>query len=90
MPQISVVDVDDFEDKPIDSIDSTQNAIKIKEEPKDDGYDEDENFEDIGTFEEATIIEDNSGKCCSIIIYQSLAIREHLQTEKSVDKFYPF
>lgn len=59
VPQISVVDVEDFEDKPIDS---SQNSVIIKEEPKDDGYDEDDGFEDIGTFEEATIIEDNSGK----------------------------
>lgn len=59
VPQISVVDVEDFEDKPIDS---SQNSVVIKEEPKDDGYDEDDGFEDIGTFEEATIIEDNSGK----------------------------
>ncbi|KAG4070339.1 hypothetical protein HA402_006481 [Bradysia odoriphaga] len=58
VPQISVVDVEDFEDKPIDS--TTQLPVKIKEEPKDDGYDEDDAFEDIGTFEEATIIEDNS------------------------------
>lgn len=61
VPQISVVDVEDFEEKPIDS--TTQLPVKIKEEPKDDGYDEDDGFEDIGTFEEATIIEDNSGKC---------------------------
>lgn len=60
VPQISVVDVEEFEDKPIDS--TTQIPVKIKEEPKDDGYDEDDGFEDIGTFEEATIIEDNSGK----------------------------
>lgn len=60
VPQISVVDVEDFEEKPIDS---TQNVIKIKEEPKNDGYDEDDAFEEIGDmFEEATIIEDNSGK----------------------------
>ncbi|KAG4070353.1 hypothetical protein HA402_006495 [Bradysia odoriphaga] len=58
VPQISVVDVEDFEDKPIDSM--TQLPVKIKEEPKDDGYDEDDGFEDIGMFEEATIIEDNS------------------------------
>ncbi|KAJ6647215.1 Pre-mRNA cleavage complex 2 protein Pcf11 [Pseudolycoriella hygida] len=57
VPQISVVDVEEFEEKPIDS---SQNSIKIKEEPKDDGYDDDDGFEDIGTFEEATIIEDNS------------------------------
>lgn len=66
VPQISVVDVEDFEDRPIDS---TQSSVKIKEEPKDDGYDEDDGFEDIGTFEEATIIEDNSGK--SIVYYSS-------------------
>lgn len=60
VPQISVVDVEEFEDKPIDP---AQNSVKIKEEPKDDGYDEDDDgFEDIGTFEEATIIEDNSGE----------------------------
>ncbi|XP_037041667.1 uncharacterized protein LOC119078281 [Bradysia coprophila] len=58
VPQISVVDVEDFEDKPIDS--TIQLPVKIKEEPKDDGYDEDDAFEDIGTFEEATTIEDNS------------------------------
>lgn len=59
VPQISVVDVEEFEDRPIDS---TVQPVKIKEEPKDDGYDEDDGFEDIGTFEEATIIEDNSGR----------------------------
>lgn len=61
VPQISVVDVEnfEFEEKPIDE---SENPVKIKEEPKDDGYDEDDGFEDIGTFEEATIIEDNSGK----------------------------
>lgn len=59
VPQISVVDVEDFEDRPIEA---TPDSVKIKEEPKNDGYDEDDAFEDIGTFEEATIIEDNSGK----------------------------
>lgn len=66
VPQISVVDVEAFEDKPIDA---TPAPVVIKEEPKDDGYDEDDGFEDIGTFEEATIIEDNSGEFCFSRLY---------------------
>lgn len=60
VPQISIIDVEAFEEKPIDLL---EDPVKIKEEPKDDGYDEDDGFEDVGTFEEAALIEDNSGKC---------------------------
>lgn len=60
VPQISIIDVEAFEEKPIDLL---QDSVKIKEEPKDDVYDEDDGFEDVGTFEEAALIEDNSGKC---------------------------
>lgn len=56
VPQISVLDLDDFEEKLLDSgtvmDDTPQAPIKIKEEPKDDGYDdEDDGFEEVGTFE---------------------------------------
>lgn len=69
VPQISILDLDEFEEKPIDenaaaAIDeSSQASIKIKEEPKDDGYDdEDDGFEEVGTIEEPAIIDDDSGK----------------------------
>lgn len=76
VPQISVVDVEEFEDKPIDS---TQNPVVIKEEPKDDGYDEDDGFEDIGTFEEATIIEDNSGKFLFFCLFRICPISQNIK-----------
>lgn len=57
-PQISVMDLDDFEDLPEDSVgDANQTnpvQVKIKEEPKYEGYadeNEDDAFEDVGTFE---------------------------------------
>lgn len=53
---ISIVDVEDFVEK---AVDSTENVVKVKEEPK---YDDDDD-EDIWTVEEATIFEDNSGRC---------------------------
>lgn len=56
VPQISVLDLDDFEEKPVDSgtvmDDTPRTPVKIKQEPKDDGYeDEDDGFEEVGTFE---------------------------------------
>lgn len=65
VPRIPVVYVEDFKEKPIDTATdvekSLKSSVKIRDEPKADGY-EDDGFEDIGTFEDATIIEDNRGK----------------------------
>lgn len=58
-PQISVMDLDDIEDLPEDNVSSTTQPavpVKIKEEPKYEGYeDEDDDFEDVGTFESEPI-----------------------------------
>lgn len=66
-PKISVMDLDEIEDDDNDNSTksstkenvtdetSQSNLVKIKEEPRDDGYNEDDAFEDVGTFE---IIED--------------------------------
>lgn len=56
-PVIPFTDLDTYEEGPTKSIStldessqsSQANVIKIKEEPKDDGYDDDA-FEDVGTF----------------------------------------
>lgn len=60
-PQISVMDLDDIEDLPEDTEKSTNEGeavnplqVKIKKEPSYDGYadeNEDDAFEDVGTFE---------------------------------------
>lgn len=64
VPQISVLDLDDFEEKPDsgvmdDESSRASQSVKIKEEPKDDGYDyeEDDGFEEVGTFESDVIID---------------------------------
>lgn len=72
VPQISVLDLDDFEDKPIDENGESNGSesallpIKIKEEPRkgynDEDDDEDDGFEEVGTIEGAAIIDDDSGK----------------------------
>lgn len=60
-PQISVMDLDDIEDLPEDNVSSTttqpSQPVKIKEEPKYEGYEDDEDgdFEDVGTFESEPI-----------------------------------
>lgn len=80
VPQISVLDLDEFEEKPVDA-DEVSAApvapVKIKQEPKDD-YEEDDGFEDVGTFEVASVIDDDSRTfiCLNFI--------------KSVIKFYYF
>lgn len=73
-PQISVMDLDDIEDLPEDNVTSTTQppiSVKIKEEPKYEGYeDEDDDFEDVGTFETEPIgvimNDETSGKCSCI------------------------
>lgn len=70
-PQISVMDLDEIEDMPEDNVSSTTQppvSVKIKEEPKYEGYeDEDDDFEDVGTFESEPIgvvmNDETSGKC---------------------------
>lgn len=67
-PQISILNLDEYEEKHVSS--NAQNehllaAVKIKQEPKYEGYedDEDDGFEDVGTFEAdpTEIFEDASG-----------------------------
>lgn len=71
-PQISVMDLDEIEDLPEDNVSSTTQPpqpVKIKEEPKYEGYEDDEDgdFEDVGTFESEPIgvvmNDETSGKC---------------------------
>lgn len=72
VPQISVLDLDDFEDKPAqENGDSNESGlsllpIKIKEEPRkgyhDEEEEEDDGFEEVGTIESAAIIDDESGE----------------------------
>lgn len=73
VPQISVLDLDDFEDKPAqeNAADSNESGlslmpIKIKEEPRkgyhDEDEEEDDGFEEVGTIEGAAIIDDDSGE----------------------------
>lgn len=62
VPQIAVLDVDDFEEKPDSGViddETSRTSVKIKEEPKDDGYDyeEDDGFEEVGTFESDVILD---------------------------------
>ena len=69
-PQISILNLDEYEENNISSntLDNTEllAPVKIKEEPKYEGYedDEDDGFEEVGTFEAdpAEILEDTSGK----------------------------
>lgn len=71
-PQISVLNLDEYEEKEEISNKSNEDllaAIKIKQEPKYEGYedDEDDGFEDVGTFEADPIdIDEASGKCQQI------------------------
>lgn len=71
-PQISVMDLDEFEDPP-EVETASDNAdkpsafpVKIKEEPKYEGYEDDDGFEDVGTYEcepiGAITNEETSGK----------------------------
>ena len=69
-----------------------QHSIKIKEEPKGDGYEvDDDGFEDIGTFEEAAIIEDNSGKYLVKLWFsnQLLGFHSHTQYQLTGDGYLP-
>lgn len=64
VPQISVLDLDEFEEKSVDvATDAAPTSpvvpVKIKQEPKDDD-EEDDGFEDVGTFEIASVIDDDS------------------------------
>lgn len=68
-PQISILNLDEYEETDVSSnkLDNSElmPVVKIKEEPKYEGYedDEDDGFEDVGTFEAipAEILEDASG-----------------------------
>lgn len=74
-PQISIMDLDEIEDVPENSVSSTtlddssqlSAPVKIKQEPKYEGYeeeDEDDGFEDVGTFEAepVNLLDEGSGK----------------------------
>lgn len=85
VPQISVLDLDEIEDKPYEPVSTTmddisQAPIKIKEEPKDDGYeDEDDGFEEVGIFEEPALIDDDSGKFFFVLLFFDCFILIYLQ-----------
>lgn len=82
-PAISFLDLDQIEDEPEDSTagfeESSQPSlpVKIKTEPKYEGYEEDEEdaFEVVGTFEEAVASQsdDNSGKSISFNLHKRLS-----------------
>lgn len=69
-PQISVMDLDEFDDPPeVDAATADEASafpVKIKEEPKYEGYEDDDGFEDVGTYEcepiGAMTNEETSGK----------------------------
>lgn len=76
-PQISILNLDEYEETDISSnkLDNSDllAAIKIKQEPKYEGYedDEDDGFEEVGTFEAhdpAEILEEASGTNFSFIV----------------------
>lgn len=72
-PQISVMDLDEFDDPPEngDTIKGEQVfPVKIKEEPKYEGYeDEDDGFEDVGTYEIEPIVTNvNDEASCKLLI----------------------
>lgn len=54
-PQISIMNLDEYEETNVTSttLDDSVPVVKIKQEPKYEGYedDEDDGFEDVGTFE---------------------------------------
>lgn len=85
-PQISVMDLDDIEDLPEDNVSSTTQPsvpVKIKEEPKYEGYeDEDDDFEDVGTFEcepvGVVMNDETSGKCSIPFQSQNARSFDHL------------
>lgn len=69
-PQISILNLDEYEETDVSSnkLDNSEllPPVKIKQEPKYEGYedDEDDGFEEVGTFEEhdpAEILEEASG-----------------------------
>lgn len=67
-PQISILNLDEYEETNVSSNtldESLLSVVKIKEEPKYEGYedDEDDGFEEVGTFEAdaAEIFEEASG-----------------------------
>lgn len=69
-PQISILNLDEYEETDLSSnnLDESQIVpiVKIKEEPKYEGYedDEDDGFEEVGTIEAdpTEIFEDTNGK----------------------------
>lgn len=69
-PQISILNLDEYEETDVSSnqLDNSEllPPVKIKQEPKYEGYedDEDDGFEEVGTFEEhdpAEILKEASG-----------------------------
>lgn len=76
-PQISILNLDEYEETDVSSnkLDNSDllAAIKIKQEPKYEGYedDEDDGFEEVGTFEAdpAEILEEASGRKFFCLFY---------------------
>lgn len=79
VPQISVLDLDEFEERSVEEraaaaeVAAQQLQVKIKEEPRNQGYrdeleaeEEDDGFEEVGTIESAAI-DDDSGECCQCL-----------------------
>lgn len=69
-PHISVLNLDDYVEKELPEPDESAAPIKIKEEPKYEGYaDEEDAFEDVGTFEGEPIdlLDDGSGKLKRVV-----------------------
>lgn len=65
-PHISVLNLDEYEEKELPEPDPLMAPLKIKEEPKYEGYadEEEDTFEDVGTIEAEPIdlLDDGSGK----------------------------
>lgn len=62
-PNITVMDLDDMDEKEMEPIKFELLPIKIKEEPKYEGYeDDDDGFEDVGISYDSTITDYAKGK----------------------------
>lgn len=90
VPQISVLDLDEFEEKPVVAATDDVSAapvvpVKIKQEPKDDD-EEDDGFEDVGTFEVASIIDDDSRTFIYLSTIESVIKCPFLFTEPDTEE----